>query len=42
MGVGKKFPGKPRKCDNEPGSKACVKASRNGGSLCKGCPYAPK
>lgn len=31
------FPGRPRKCDNIPGSKACEKMRRNGSFTCRDC-----
>lgn len=37
MGKNKQFPGKPRNCDNVPGSLACKKTRKNGGMYCKDC-----
>ncbi len=31
---------KPKKCDNDPESKACKKTQKNGGMFCKNCDYA--
>lgn len=31
---------KPKKCNNIPGSKACLKAQKHNGMLCKNCSFA--
>jgi len=32
-----KIKGRPKKCDNEPGSKACKKQRLGGSRICLGC-----
>ena len=33
--------GRPKKCDNEPGSKACKKQFKGGSLICQGCYAGP-
>ena len=35
--MAKKFRGRPRKCDNEPGSGACKKMKKKNSSTCRNC-----
>jgi len=32
-----RVPGKPKRCNNQPGSRACEKTRRNSGMLCRCC-----
>lgn len=39
--MAKKMKGRPRKCDNDPGSKACIKMQKNS-PVCKVCTASSK